>query len=96
MSDDYTVMLNLTEEEYARAELVAHLVSAYGFFGEESTEEVIKRIFITGLVAAEYSVLGGSDYGCEGSVQSAMLTFLGKDLPVPPQELVAKYKKNPP
>ena len=44
MSDNYDVVLHLTEEEYMRAELVANLGIAYGFFGEESTEEVIKRI----------------------------------------------------
>ena len=63
MSDAYKVELNLTHKEYGRVELVAHLGVAYGFFGGESTDDVIKRIFLSGLIGAEYAVLGGSDHG---------------------------------
>ena len=101
MSDDYKVELNLTHKEYGRAELVTHIGIAYGFFGVESTDQVIKRIFLSGLIGAEYAVLGGSDHGSSGTVQAAILGFLEKDLPNPSAELVATYllerfKQDPP
>ena len=92
-SDFHVVEHQLNQEEYRRAEVVANLGGAFGIFGDESTEEVIKRIFLSGLAAVEFTVLGKCENNNMGTVQEAMMKELAKNFPEPPPELIAKYKK---
>jgi hypothetical protein len=61
-SDSHVVELQLNQEEYTRAEFVANLGGAFGIFGDESTEEVIKRIFLSGLAQHDVHALDGEDH----------------------------------
>lgn len=61
-SDLHVVELQLNQEEYTRAEFVANLGGAFGIFGDESTEEVIKRIFLSGLAQHDVHALDGEDH----------------------------------
>ena len=42
-SDFHVVELQLNQEEYTRAEFVANLGAAFGIFGVESAEELVKK-----------------------------------------------------
>jgi hypothetical protein len=92
MADNYNIELNLTEEEYVRAELVANIGSACGLFDDDdSIEAVIQRMFFSGLAAAERMILGGSEpLQKTKTIEDAIQNFLAQNLPEPPLELIAQ------